>query len=158
MPPTLRPLTEADIEAYRALYHQVAAYHAAHDPVMKPPAETQPAEAEVRRWISDPAVLFLMAEGEAGRLGFVRAEVYDAPGDRVFRARRVAFVQEIGVREDARRQGVGRALMQAAADWARGEGAVALGLSVGAFNEGAIALYRELGFEVTTLTMQLDLE
>ena len=48
---------------------------------------------------------------------------------------------------DARRQGVGTALLQAAAAWARETGICKLELHVFPWNEAAIALYETFGFE-----------
>jgi len=48
---------------------------------------------------------------------------------------------------DARRQGVGRALLRAAVDWAREAGVRKLELHVFPWNEAAIALYEAFGFE-----------
>ena len=47
---------------------------------------------------------------------------------------------------DARRQGVGTALMQAAVDWARETGVHKLELHVFPWNTAAIALYEKFGF------------
>ena len=48
---------------------------------------------------------------------------------------------------DARRQGVGRALLEAAVEWARGAGVRKLELHVFPWNEPAIRLYEKFGFE-----------
>ncbi len=60
-----------------------------------------------------------------------------------------AHVADVGlmVALDARRQGVGTALLQAAADWAREAGVRKLELHVFPWNEAAIALYEAFGFE-----------
>lgn len=50
------------------------------------------------------------------------------------------------VAESVRRQGLGRALLDAACDAARVRGAVHAFLEVGAKNEAALSLYREAGF------------
>lgn len=65
----------------------------------------------------------------------------------------------------ARGRGVGAALIEAIADWARGAGYGALGLGVTTINRPAIALYERLGFvdigdryplrEGTDLTIQI---
>ena len=47
----------------------------------------------------------------------------------------------------ARRQGVGRALLQAAVDWARAAGVRKLELHVFPWNEAAMKLYESFGFE-----------
>ena len=60
-----------------------------------------------------------------------------------------AHVADIGlmVAMSARRQGVGRALIEAAIGWARSAGVRKLELHVFPWNEAAIALYDALGFE-----------
>lgn len=64
------------------------------------------------------------------------------------RGRYVAHVAELGivVAASARGQGVGRALMETAVDWARAVGVRKLSLGVFPDNAGAIGLYRSLGF------------
>ncbi len=51
------------------------------------------------------------------------------------------------VAKTARRQGVGRALLEAAVEWARGSGVRKLELHVFPWNEPAITLYERFGFE-----------
>jgi len=60
-----------------------------------------------------------------------------------------AHVADIGlmVAKDARRQGVGWALLEAAVDWARTSGVRKLELHVFPWNEPAIRLYEKFGFE-----------
>jgi putative acetyltransferase len=50
------------------------------------------------------------------------------------------------VAHDFRRRGVGKALMHAAEDWARVVGVRKLELHVFPYNDGAIALYEQLGY------------
>ena len=58
-------------------------------------------------------------------------------------------VADVGlmVAQDARRQGVGTALIEAAVEWARQAGVRKLELHVFPWNEAAIALYDAFGFE-----------
>jgi len=58
-------------------------------------------------------------------------------------------VADVGlmVAADARRQGVGSAMLQAAVDWARGAGVRKIELHVFPWNEAAIKLYEAFGFE-----------
>jgi RimJ/RimL family protein N-acetyltransferase len=60
-----------------------------------------------------------------------------------------AHVADLGlmVAADARRQGVGWALLEAAVEWARGAGIRKLELHVFPWNEPAIRLYEKFGFE-----------
>jgi RimJ/RimL family protein N-acetyltransferase len=60
-----------------------------------------------------------------------------------------SHVADLGlmVSKDARRQGVGRALLQAAADWGQTAGIRKLELHVFPWNEPAISLYEGFGFQ-----------
>jgi RimJ/RimL family protein N-acetyltransferase len=60
-----------------------------------------------------------------------------------------AHVADVGlmVAIDARRQGVGKALLEAAVEWGRSAGIRKLELHVFPWNEAAIALYEAFGFE-----------
>jgi ribosomal protein S18 acetylase RimI-like enzyme len=51
------------------------------------------------------------------------------------------------VSREARRQGVGRALLDGAVEWARGAGIRKLELHVFPWNTPALALYESFGFE-----------
>ena len=59
------------------------------------------------------------------------------------------YLQMVAVLPAFRGRGVGTALIEAAAERARSEGASRLVLDVEAENSGALALYRRLGFEIT---------
>ncbi len=74
-----------------------------------------------------------------------RIEAY--AGLRAPRSQQQADIQTIGVAESARRQGLGRVLMQSLIAEARERGATELFLEVRADNPGAQALYALLGFE-----------
>jgi len=64
-----------------------------------------------------------------------------------------AFGYDFSVREDLRRSGYGRAIMQAAEAECRALGVVSVGLNVFGHNLGAQALYEQMGFEVTAIQM-----
>ena len=63
-----------------------------------------------------------------------------------FTGERDGYIGELVVAERASRQGIGRALIAAAEDWARDHGLRNLTLHTGAFNAGARGFYAALGF------------
>jgi len=63
-------------------------------------------------------------------------------------AARELHINNIGVHENARRRGIGRALMKVAVEQARRQGALTAILEVRAGNIAAQSLYRRYGFEV----------
>lgn len=69
-----------------------------------------------------------------------------------------AFGYDFEVREELRRRGHGRAIMQAAEQACREMGVTSVGLSVFGHNLGARSLYEQMGFEVTAIQMHKRLQ
>ncbi|WP_454859002.1 N-acetyltransferase family protein [Promicromonospora soli] len=63
------------------------------------------------------------------------------------------WIWDIEIDADKRGRGLGRMAMVLGEEYARGQGAHTLGLSVFAFNTGARGLYESLGYETTTVKM-----
>ena len=59
--------------------------------------------------------------------------------------------------EAARGQGVGRALVQAAIEWAKAQACSEVEVSTGLDNTAAQALYRQLGFDDEALLLECEL-
>ena len=81
---------------------------------------------------------FLVAENDYGVIGFVIADV---------RGRGEGHIVSIAVREQERRKGIARLLMQEATSELRERGAKFVKLEVRSTNLPAIGLYRSLGFK-----------
>ena len=67
--------------------------------------------------------------------------------DDVFLPRRYAYLDEVAVVESFRGQGVGRLLMAGAHEWIAAQGVKEIELNVWELNTGAIAFYKELGYQ-----------
>ena len=91
----------------------------------------------------------LIAQSTSGtRLGFISLTVReDVTG--IERG----HVRDLGVIEDARKRGVGSALMRAGEAWARERGLPVLSLDVWATNERARAFYEALGYTPESLCL-----
>jgi len=108
--------------------------------------EATAVEGDWRSWITgwegaDRQVLFVAEEGDAWRglaLG-VRWREHPDP----------ANLYAMWVAPQARRAGVGRALVEAVCAWAEEEGASTVHLCVTDSNEGAAAMYQRCGFVPT---------
>jgi len=111
------------------------------------PAESAEAHAvEAAQWMSAPDTDALLAFDSKGRLvGFVEVALRDyAEG---CRSSPVGYVEGWFVIPGQRHQGVGRALIRAAEDWARAGGCVEIASDTEVGNTGAQAAHHRLGFE-----------
>lgn len=87
------------------------------------------------------SVIFLALDGETG-LGFT--QLY--PSFTSVRMRRLWILYDLYVKHDARRRGIGRALMERAKTFAQSTGAQRLELSTAVDNWPAQTLYESLGY------------
>lgn len=110
---------------------------------------------EWQRVLSAPhAMVFLdeattTAAGEGvGRIitGAVLLRVFDTPAEPQMVPQRRGHIDGLVVLTGHRRRGIGRRLMDAAAAWARDQGAEQLVLTVWAGNAAARAFYQSLGY------------
>lgn len=129
---TIRPLAHGDAPAVTALSSDLGY-----------PADQAAMATRLAVVLAAPGHAVFGGDGEDGQLlGWVhvcsRLLLIDPPS---------AFVEGLVVAPDARRQGVGRALMAAAEDWSRRHGAQTIRLRSGATREDAHAFYRALGYQ-----------
>jgi [ribosomal protein S18]-alanine N-acetyltransferase len=128
---TTRPMRAEDLGAVLAI-----AAASPEAPVWK--TDDYAAYLDARR----PQVLriALVAETDGRAAGFAAATLLlDGTENR-------CELDTMAVDPDARRQGTGRALLEAVMAWAAGQGARRMGLEVRATNAAALMLYRRLGF------------
>jgi GNAT superfamily N-acetyltransferase len=134
----IRPFIEPDWTEVWPIVRQIvrAADTFAYDPAMT--------ESEARAiWIESPPGLTVVATDGNRILGSAKmAPNRPGPGSHVATA---SFM----VADEARGRGVGKALCRFALDWAHQQGFAGMQFNaVAASNVGAIALYRQLGFEI----------
>jgi ribosomal protein S18 acetylase RimI-like enzyme len=145
LPFLIHAATVADVDSIDALcalanrLHTDALPHLFQSAVLKD-------RAFLESLIGGPNNAILVAVTDVDVIGFVIVLDKHAAAGPVTIARRYAEIDNMAVKPDARRNGVGRALILAAADWARQRGITSLELNVYDFNEGAAALYKTAGF------------
>lgn len=107
------------------------------------PADLERARAFLRERLERQESVIFLAEDDSGRaLGFVQL----FPSFTSVEARRLWVLNDLFVSKEARGQGVGRALMNAARDHAVKTGAKRLTLETMEDNERAWSLYESLGY------------
>jgi len=143
--PKIRAAVAEDVPALLGLLTQLDEHHAKIQPSFFR-ASAREAQ-EVREVIAGRHSTILVAAGAGGELlGAVTLRIYDTPAHPLMVPERRALLEDMVVDAGARREGVGRALAEAARGWCRGEGAQQLVLTVWEGNAGAARFYQEAGF------------
>lgn len=129
-----------------------AAHFAAHPGVFARPDSPARDVAHWRSALSGVGSATFLAEVAGEVVGFLSVSVH-AETVSLLQPLRFGKVGTVGVRADHRGQGIGRALMALAHEWALAQGACELRLNVWAFNTEAMRLYKALGCEARTHQM-----
>lgn len=95
----------------------------------------------VRTLLEDDEITVLLAGDEAEGVAVLRFR------PSLWREALECYLEELYVVPDRRRQGIGRALMEAAMELARSKGVVDMHLATGEDDAAARALYESLGFD-----------
>src|SRR5882762_1296584 len=128
------------VEAVKEITPQLMAALARLLPQLNPKLG-MPDKERLQRLIKDPAATLLIAINDDDIIGTTTVIVYTTP----FWIK--ARLDEVVVDEHTRGKGVGRALVSAALDVARGMGAQIAGLQPAVHREAANQLYLRMGFQ-----------
>lgn len=146
-PVTVRAATAADLGALVRLQDVVHAPHVAREPHRYAPTAAPAVAAWLAAALDRPNTTALLAVGPEGRAwGYALCMVVDQPATPFTHPRRSLRVDQLAVAQEARRRGVGRALMAAAEALGRDRGCAALELDVRADNDEARAFYAGIGY------------
>jgi ribosomal protein S18 acetylase RimI-like enzyme len=143
---TIRRAGPGDERALAELNAFVHALHLAHDPSYFRPVAADEVAAWYRGLMEKPAVRFWLAEDAGAPVGYAAVWQHERAENPFCRARRWWEIDQIGVRPDRQRGGVGRALVEQVLAAARAEGIDQVELVSWCFNADAQAAFRELGF------------
>jgi ribosomal protein S18 acetylase RimI-like enzyme len=155
---TIRKATAQDYAGLCEIIEEVDALHGDHLPhiFQKPKGPARELEW-VLGLLSDPDHGLFVAEVEGQLAGFVHLVIRDSHPIPLLVPRRLALVDNLAVKTEFRRSGIGRALMQRAEAWAAAKSATEIDLNVYEFNETAIAFYQNLGYETYSRRMSKPL-
>ena len=153
---TVRAATDADFSQLCELFAELDAQHLAFRPdLFRPTSQPPRTREDIAARIEGPhTIIFVAADNHGwGLLGLASLVLREIPESVVHKARRVAEVDNLVVRQNVRRLGIGRALLERASAWAVQQKTDDLSLGVYEFNANALAFYEAVGF--TTLTRRM---
>jgi GNAT superfamily N-acetyltransferase len=152
-PILLRRALPEDLPAVRALFLELNEHHAALLPAMwRVPDPPEPDDEDYLTSIANERCFFAVADDSGEVVGFVDASHHEPqhPSDP---DRPWCRINNVAVRHDRRRQGIGALLVRAAEQWAASRGYQDIRLDVFAANAEAASFYASLGY--ATLVHQL---
>lgn len=149
----VRMMASSDIPALDRLAEATFLHHQLMLPEEFDPSAAPPDSAD---WMS-PGIISFVAESEGIIKGYLKAKAVDAGKNRLFRKKRVLMIDDLGVSPDARREGTGTRLLEAAEVYARTNRFSEVRLSVWSENSGAIRLYEKSGYQPLRTTLRKSL-
>jgi ribosomal protein S18 acetylase RimI-like enzyme len=150
----VRRATVDDAEAVTMLHGVLHRMHTeAHPDIFTvfDPVLTRP---RFERLLADDEALIWIAEREGEAVGFVSATLKHQEASDTVREDRALHVHELVVAPQARRAGVGGALMQAVEDYARSLRLTSVSLNTWLFNTEASDFYERLGYQRLNMQMR----
>ena len=154
----VRRATESDLPVLGHLGALLMQTHYAFDKQRFMAPGTNPAEGYswfLGSQLHEKDVIVLVAE----RAGVVVGYVYAGLEPRSWKELRepAGFIHDVAVQESSRRTRVATALVEAAIDWLRSQGAPRVLLWTAQQNGGALSLFSDLGFRRTMIEMTREL-
>jgi ribosomal protein S18 acetylase RimI-like enzyme len=155
----VRPAQREDLDAVARLWESLVEYHRGLDADL-PPAAPQGVRRYARQLLDrldDPLTRVLVADAGGEVVGYVLGVVVDlAP--QMFQQEASGFLADIYVDQAYRRQGVGRALVEALVAWFAQRGLRYYEWHVAARNEESLAFWHSLGGREVMLRMRGDIK
>lgn len=154
----IRTATQADLPRVNELRRQVNDLHVAGKPDVFRPGFGEALQQHLHTVFAQDDHEVLVAETEEGVVGFALLRFIDHPGSPYRLPARFLAVEEFGVDEGFRRQGIGRALFAAIRGVARERDVKRIELNMWEFNEDALNFYESIGFSTYRRYMEFTID
>ena len=158
----MRAAVDGELEALGRLWHEADALHAQLSPGFFRHPEAGRGRQRAEEALRDAAeseheTILVAVDGKSAVAGACHIQIYDTPVGHTMVPQRRGHIETLLVARAQRRRGIGRALMSAATEWARGHGAHQLLLTVWAGNADAERFYAALGYRTISQELGPDL-
>lgn len=155
----IRSASIKDADLLSTLCADVQKLHAdAYPDIFKQPDDPLFASAHMAQGLAEPHVFALIAEVDGEGVGYVLCNISHREEHTFAYAWTMLYVDQMGVKPDYQRQGVGAALMDKVRDIAREHNIKRIMLNHWGFNNKAHAFYEKQGFETYNYRMWLNVD
>ena len=157
MPVTIRSAVEEDYAALVPIACEIQELHAdAHPDIFTHGVPGLPEDYFAVHIDSETHIAYV-AEVDDTIVGYILIEVIERRFLDMLIPRKLAHIRDIAVLQKHQKQGVGHLLFPQSIEWATSQGVTSLELTVWEFNQGARALYRNLGYETVNRRLRKQL-
>lgn len=152
----IRKAEAGDYEALRGLVDlEIALHYEARPDYFK--KGVRYARKEYEELLARPCPIAWLAVQDSRIVGLCFGKIRKTPENDVCHQRQIAFIEDLYVLLEYRRQGIATALLTQAQQQAQEEGARSFELCVWGFNEQAFRLYERLGMHAQYCRMEKEL-
>lgn len=151
----IRRAIKEDCVGIHKLLCDIARLHAEGNPDVFEGREAKYDISDVEKIIEDQKKYVFSAVEDGKVLGYIICMENVTEADGLRRYRRVLYIDDLCVDEEARGKGVGKALFNEAKGLCAQLGCSALDLNVWSFNKNAIAFYEKMGMTESRRHMEL---
>lgn len=152
---SVRFAREEDVEQINVLRRQVNDLHVAGAPAVFRPGFCDELRDYIHVIMQDPQKEVVVAEADGAVRGFAVLNHIVRPENPFMFERDFLDIDEFGVDEGCRRQGIASAMIGFIRGWAREKGFRRLELNMWEFNRGALAFYEAAGFTTYRRYMEI---
>ena len=152
---TVRAAIMEDADAIACLTIEVQQLHREALPdIFKLPSAQLFSRERLATLLQDANSTVAVAESKGEIIGHVYGKILHRPENDFKKAEKYMYIQQIGVRKDVRRQGVGRALIAFIESRALASAVTGLQLDYWAFNTRARSFFESCGFSASVVMMR----
>lgn len=156
----IRQALEKDIEKIGKLMYQIHKIHSDSRPDLFVVGDRKLSDNELKTLIEDYKMkpIFVYTDDKDEILGYIMCQYEYTGGKNALVARKVLYIDDFCVDEDARGQKIGTKLYNFVIEVAKNNGCQSITLNVWNFNEGAKRFYDRIGFKPLKTLMERKLE
>lgn len=154
----IRPATYDDLPRVNELRRQVNDLHVQGKPEWFRPGFSEELQQYLYTLYDSEDHDVLVAERDGVIVGFACLKYVERPESPYRLACRFLEIEEIGVDENCRRSGAGRALVEAARRIAKEKDFPRIDLNMWSFNDSALAFYESVGFTTYRRYMEMPID